>query len=207
MTYQIFDINDYKILAPLKCGTRYLELCLNEPETITSYIIKKTLVNTEIKKIIIREPYQHMTSALHTLILTEIEKNRLNNEKVPYDNVFTKYLNQFNAIRIEEKNGHWCNLIYEELYFYWRRNREYVDIIHLNDLNEFLKQEGVYKVEFKSEDYNFNYYNYWCSKEDLMLYIKQNYENEWASLMLQVDESNIWYNYLMNKEIVEIKLI
>lgn len=218
MTYQIFDINDYKILAPLKCGTRYLEMCLGKPETTTSYMFKETLVNTKIKKIIIREPYEHMISALHTLILTEIQENHLNKsteiehndlnkQTIPYDDVFKKYFNQLNSINIEEQNGHWSNSIYKELYFYWRRNRGYVDILHLNDLTDFLKQEGFSKVKFKASDYNFNNYNYWCSKEDLMLFIMENYENEWVLLMLQIDESNIWYNRLMDKEVIEIKLI
>ena len=206
MVYQIYDLNDYKILAPLKCGSRYLEKYLGKPTTIESNVFKSKLIVEGVKKIVIRSPMEHLISALHTAILGEIEDNYKTGKDIPHEKVFMKYLLQFKGWDTNSSNAHWSKSTYEEIYFYWRRNREYVDILHLSELTYFLKDEGINVLRHNPKDYNFNQYKYWCSKEDLMFFLMDNYKSEWKYLQLQIDESNVWYNHLMNKEVIEIDM-
>jgi hypothetical protein len=97
--------------------------------------------------------------------------------------------------------------MYKDLYWYWRRNRHNTDVINLNDLSSYIKQLNFTEVDYDFNDYNFNGIQLWCSKEDLMLFINSNYKEEWEDLMEQINESNIFYNHLINKEVLEIKLI
>jgi hypothetical protein len=40
-----------------------------------------------------------------------------------------------------------------------------------------------------------------------MLFVKKNYTEHWDNLMEQVENANVFYNLLMNKELIEIKLV
>ena len=205
MVYQIFNINDYKILAPLKCGSRYLEKYLGTPQSIDSSFLKSKLIIEGVKLIIIRSPLEHIISALHTEILGEIEENTLKGEDVPHEKVFLKHIRQFKQLNNGESTmAHWSPNMYKEIYFYWRRNREYVKLMHLSQLTSFLRGERIQAINHDPNHYNFHQYKYWCSKEDLMFFIMENYKSQWEDLKLQIEESEIWYNHLMNKEIIEI---
>jgi hypothetical protein len=200
MNYKLF--NDDSILAPLKCGTRYLEKVFGEPSSqISSHAIGGKLFIENLQTIVVRQPFEHLSSALHTEILGSIQTN----EETDIKDILDEFLS-FDPLN--KQNTHWDKNMYKNLYWYWRRNRERTDVIDLKDLSSYLTRLKIKKIEnYDSNEYNFNHYKFWCSKEDLMLFIKTNYKKEWENLMEQVDNSNVFYNHLINKEVIEIKLI
>lgn len=200
MIFKLFNGNT--ILAPLKCATRYLEEVFGIPSSIiSSNQLKINLFTPNLKTIIIRPPIEHLTSALHTELLGFIENNKEGDIK----EVVMEFVSNGSNI---SQNAHWDKNVYSDLYWYWRQNRSRVNIIELNNLSLYLNELKIKKIpEYDSKNYNFNTYKYWCSKDDLMLFIKTNYQNEWNNLMEQVGVSTIFYDYLINKEVVEVKLI
>ena len=200
MNYKLF--NDDSILVPLKCGTRYLEKVFGEPSSqISSHAIGGKLFIENLQTIVVRQPFEHLSSALHTEILGSIQTN----EETDIKDILDEFLS-FDPLN--KQNTHWDKNMYKNLYWYWRRNRERTDVIDLKDLSSYLTRLKIKKIEnYDSNEYTFNHYKFWCSKEDLMLFIKTNYKKEWENLMEQVDNSNVFYNHLINKEVIEIKLI
>jgi len=200
MVFKLF--NGDTILAPLKCGTRYLEMVFGEPTSeMASYTIKSNLFIPTLKTIIIRPPIEHLISALHTEILGFLRENKAADIK----EILMIFISNGTEIW---QNSHWEKDVYRDLYWYWRRNRKYVNVIELKNLSSHLKELKIKKLpKYDSNDYVFNNYKYWCSKDDLMLFIKTNYKIQWDNLMEQVGVSTIFYDYLINKEVIEIKLI
>jgi len=200
MVFKLF--NGDTILAPLKCGTRYLEMVFGAPTSeMANYTIKSNLFIPTLKTIIIRPPIEHLISALHTEILGFLRENKAADIK----EILMTFISNGSEIW---QNSHWEKDVYRDLYWYWRRNRKYVNVIELKNLSSHLKELKIKKLpKYDSNDYVFNNYKYWCSKDDLMLFIKTNYKIEWDNLMEQVGVSTIFYDYLINKEVIEIKLI
>ena len=81
-------------------------------------------------------------------------------------------------------------------------------ISHLHGEQTALMTIGIEKLpEYNSKEYDFSKYDYWCSKEELMLFIKTSFPDQWKNLMKQVTEAEIFYNALINKELLPIKLL
>jgi hypothetical protein len=202
-----FKLYDNKLLAPVKCGTRYLDLIFKDNQIgfdLTE--LKKRLFLSNITDIIVRPPLEHLTSALHTAILTATN-NTGRNKDVPVD--VLSIIDEFCMYeKTDLQNTHWRYDTYETLYWLWRRNKDNVNIIELKDLSSYLKKLNINDLpKYDSKDYEFRYYTNWCSKDEIMLFIKTNYIEQWDNLMSQVEDSNVFYNYLINKELIEIKLI
>ena len=70
---------------------------------------------------------------------------------------------------------------------------------------EKLKIKDLTKYDLK--DYDFHTYQFWCTKDELMLFIKTNYPDQWSNLIEQFKTAEMFYNTLINKELIEIKLI
>jgi len=195
------------LLTPLKCGTRYLDTVFNHTGVgfdITEF--KRKLFLPNITDIVVRPPLEHLTSALHTAILTEYNDTERNKD-IPVDlesviNGFCRYE------KIDELNGHWQHDLYETLYWLWRRNKNKINIIELKDLSLYLQKLNIKKLpKYDSKDYDFHFYPNWCTKDEIMLFIKTNYPEHWENLMTQIEEANKFYDYLINKELIEIKLL
>ena len=200
MNFKLF--NNDSIMAPLKCGTRYLEKVFGEPSSqISSHAIGGKLFIKNLQTIVVRQPFEHLSSALHTEILGSIQTN----EETDIKDILDEFVS-FDPLN--RQNTHWEKNTYKNLYWYWRRNRACTNVVDLKDLSSHLEELKIEKIEkYDSKEYNFNHYKFWCSKEDLMLFIKTNYQKEWKNLMEQIHDSNAFYNYLINKEVIEIKLI
>jgi hypothetical protein len=202
-----FKLYDNKLLAPVKCGTRYLDLIFKDNQIgFSMKEIKNRLFLSNITDIIIRPPMEHLASALHTEILTA--HNHTERDKdVPFDalpiiNEFCWYSSK------DEQNTHWSYDTYESLYWLWRRNKNKINIIELKDLSSYLEKLNIKDLpKYDSKDYEFRYYANWCTKDEMMLFVKKNYTEHWDNLMEQVENANVFYNLLMNKELIEIKLV
>ena len=201
---KISFFNDNTILAPLKCGTRYLIECFGEESsTTTTSNLNRSLYHPNLKTIIVRSPYEHLESALHTELIKLFEHSS-NTHGSDVEGVLQKFKSNPNEI---EGTTHWSYHVYEKLYWYWRRNRKYIKVVELNELTNYLKGIKKKLPKYDPENYKFNHYSYWCSKEDLMLFVKTNYKSIWDDLMEQVKISNKWYELLVTETPIEIRLI
>jgi hypothetical protein len=208
MMLQLYD--EGRILAPLKCGTRYLDAVFNLTDAqrqqfgITQSEIKSTLFFPNIHTLIVRPPKEHLYSALHTDILTT-----MNNEDfaLPIRKTDINSLMHSYTKRIDWCTGHWHPKIYETLYWMWRRNKERIKVVELRNLSNHLTDLGFELPLYKKEDYQFLYLKNYCSIDEMMLFLKTNYPMEWENIEIQIEKSNVFYEYLINGEMVDIQLI
>ena len=198
--------NNGELLVPLKCGSRYLDKIFKDNSKGFDIREFQQTLFTKIKTIVVRPPFEHLSSALHTAILTYYNDTG-KNENIPID--YTPIIEEFCFYnKVSSQNTHWRYDLYETFYGLWRTNRNNVNVIELKDLSLYLKTIGIEKLpEYNSKEYDFSKYDYWCSKEELMLFIKTSFPDQWKNLMKQVTEAEIFYNALINKELLPIKLL
>jgi hypothetical protein len=202
-----FKLYDNKLLVPMKCGTRYLDLIFKNNQVAFDLIeLKRSLFLPNITDIIIRPPMEHLVSALHTEILIAYN-NTEQNKDIPVD--VSSIINEFCMYKKTDlQNTHWRYDTYETLYWLWRRNKNNINIIELKDLSLYLEKLNIKKLpKYNLKDYDFHNQTNWCSKDELMLFIKTNYPEHWDNLMTQVKNADVFYNCLINKHLIEIKLL
>lgn len=198
------------ILTPMKCGTRYLDEVFkdNTPNGFALNEVKRTLFLPKVKYIILRPPIEHLKSALHTAMLTEYNFGEKKENEFIID--FKPIVDEFCYWENDDdvQNTHWRHDVYETLYWTWRRNRDNINIIELKDLSFLLEKLKIENLpKYDSKNYEFKSYKYWCSKDEIMLFIKTNYPIQWNNYMQQIDRANVFYNHLMNTEIIDIKFV
>jgi hypothetical protein len=199
--------NSGTLLAPLKCGTRYLDKIFKDDVKGFDIIeFKRNLFLPNVTNIVIRPPFEHLSSALHTAILTFYNDTE-RDISIPID--LNPIINEFCMYKQTDLgNTHWRYDIYETLYWVWRRNKNNINIIELKDLSLYLKKLKIKDLtKYDLKDYDFHTYHSWCTKDELMLFIKTNYPDQWSNLIEQVKTAEIFYNALINKELIEIKLM
>ena len=199
--------NGGSLLAPLKCGTRYLDkIFKDDVEGLDIIECERRLFLPKVTDILIRPPFEHLSSALHTTLLTAFNDTE-RDKTIPVD--FESIINRFCYWTKEDiQDTHQRHNIYETLYWIWRRNRNTINVVELKDLTSYLQNLKIKNlIKYNSKDYDFHTYEFWCTKDDVMLFIKMNYPNEWDNLMQQVEDSNVFYNYLINMEAIPIKLL
>jgi hypothetical protein len=203
-------IRSYKndtIIAPLKCGTRFLDEIFGENED--GYILstlKKNLFASKEQTIIVRSPMEHLTSALHTEIINA-HNNTDRDIDTPVDILSIIDTFVYKGPHQTHQNAHWHRDLYETIYWYWRRNRKNVKIVDLKNLSTHLTSIGIEIPEHKKEDYNFSNFQFYCGVDELILYVQSAYPDEWRNLFNQIENATIFYNHLMNEEVIPIKLV
>jgi hypothetical protein len=203
----IRSYNNDTIIAPLKCGSRFLDKIFGKNDDgYTLYTLKRNLFSSKEKAIIVRSPMEHLTSALHTEII-----NAYNNTErdidTPVDilSIIDTFI--YKGPHQAHQNAHWHRELYETIYWYWRRNRNNVKIVNLTDLSTYLTSIGIETPEHKKEEYNFSKFKFYCSVDELILFVQSAYPDEWKNLSHQIEYATIFYNHLINEEIIPIKFI
>ena len=186
-------IDNNLILAPVKCGTRYLDKIWEDK---MKYFTHSQFLNfPNVKYIIVRPPIEHLITALHT------ETLRYLNETDKVDDFYYQLTNFMSP------NGatHWCVPFYEYLYYYRNRYGQDIEVVNLENLTNLLEGLG-HSVKYNAEEYHFKKYEKWWSKEELFEIVKKLHPKEVNWLLEKVDEQNVYYEKLLNNEI-DIKVI
>lgn len=171
------------IFAPNKCGTRYLQTVFDY-ESFTHLFLPK--INGDCY-FIIREPIEHLKSALLTQLIHHRDKDY-------FYELFSKFF-----IDGGSEAMHFVNILYKKIYYYKTRN-ENCKIIHLNNLTEFLHSLG-YDIEYNKKNYDHSdELQNWCSKDEFYEEIKQKYPNEIKLLEDWMSIENIYYHKLINND-------
>jgi hypothetical protein len=188
----VFHLFDNKILTTPKCGTRHLRQVWG-----SEYLKYNEITDfSNIKYIIIREPFEHFKSALHTEFLWHTDMYGYPiNLKVYFDKLLLKK----NVV-------HWSYDMYEIMYWIYIKNNKKTEIIHLSSLTDLIKKEGK-NINFNQSDYDFHLNENWISKEDFFNELLNNFPTQMQILLKQLDKQTIFYNKLINNTIETQSLI
>jgi hypothetical protein len=170
----IIEIFDGWLAAPLKCGTRYLsKLNMNLVRT-DSYGMTWRMKDTPFSNLevfIIRNPIEHLYSALHTECLPVIDN------LIEVKSVVDSF--------IEPKVGgtHYHMELYKRIYDFWCYRNYSFEFVELTRLSYTMEDRG-YHYPYYPDDYTFGYFgDKWKSKEEVVDIIKTNFQTEWDILL------------------------
>lgn len=184
----VIKIYNNTILAPVKCGSRYLDKIWEDKRIWFGH--QKYLSFPKVDYIVIREPMSHLVSALHT-------------ETLEWINVYTDeddFYHQLKEFISDEGSTHWSFRLYEYLYYYRNKYGKDIKVIKLENLTELLKKLG-HDIEYTPEEYHFKEYKKWWPKEELFEMLKDMYPNEIDFLLNKVEIQNTYYQKLLKNEI------
>lgn len=189
---------DNKIMAPLKCGTRYLR-SLNLPFNIIH--LKEgdweRAYDLDWEIIVVRNPLEHLKSALQTELL-----NLYNGHKLWSGMTTESVLDRFIS-----SNGcdHWSGSMYKMLYELWIYKNKSIKIVDLNDISYFISLMGYY-VPYDKHKYDFTNRDIWISKDDIFEKIEEEYPIHYSKLMDLMKLDSMYYSkfdiQIVNKKIV-----
>jgi hypothetical protein len=185
----------HDILAPNKCGTRYLKeyLLLNTNSkqhnnySNNSISIKNIWNQGHINWIIIRHPEEYLESALKTDLLYVWENSEENNivEPITIDNYISKGTN------------HYINNLYKTLYSY-TLNHTNVKFVFLKDLSYFCLYKFPNKVNYKYDSAKYEPYgNMSMDKKTIIEYVKEFYPSQWDDIRLNLKKEIFFYNKII----------
>ena len=208
-----FKVFNNEILTPHKCGTTYLEKVFPNDIQTADYRIKDSSFDDKeynmkiISTIIIREPFEHLQSALHTEIFSWYLSNP--SESLSIDIVTPLIKNFINTDDNQYGTTHWDVNYYEYLYKFWKGNRDLIKIIHISNLSPFLKER--YNIDIPHDRFsygipaqgeNFKYSS--ITKQELSKWIETNLPELWYEVIKELPKADKFYNLMINGEICEM---
>ena len=179
-----FALFDNRILTTPKCGTRYLQ------KKYDSVFIDYNEINnfSDIEFIIIREPIEHLKSALHTefFIHSDLYNYDITDLKIYLDKLILK-----------EKNMHWSYNMYEIIYWIYLKNNKKIEIVHLSSLTDFIKKEG-HQINYEQSDYDWHTNDKWINKDDFFNKLLEEFPTQMQILLKQSNKQTVLYNKIIN---------
>ena len=187
-------VYDSGIIAPCKCGTRFLDsVCNLVEDTSEGDIFGKPQWKGFAGWIIYREPFEWMVSALHTEIL-----NRMEGEIV--EDILERFLR-------DGGTTHYCDTTLKRMWEWLSMNRKCKGI-PLSQLSKLLRTLGIETEKWNEKYWDFHHLDdKWMSKEDMIKGIERDYPIEWEWLNAAVKDEEVYWNRIVNREWKEIKLI
>lgn len=182
------SVYNKEIVVPAKCGSRFLDTIWEDKIDLSIGQLLES--DFQIKKIIVRHPYEHLLSGLHTDILHIWNKEWENVNEI---DVITNY-HQIN------NGSHYQLDLYQTLYEYWVKHNKEAEIIKLENLTGILKDVDVL-YNYDENDYNWKpIFEVWKTKEEIMEYVKKTYPETYNFLIKHIKEEINSYNKMINNE-------
>jgi hypothetical protein len=161
----------------------------------------------DVTAIIIREPLEHLQSALHTEILMWYVLNP--GESLSIDTATPLIKNFINTDLNPRGTTHWDVNYYEYLYKFWKQNRNTIKVVNVSDLSPFLKEN--YDVDLVHDKFSYGIpahgsrFKYaFTTKQKLAKWIEETLPDIWDDLIRDIPKANNFYNLMINGEISEI---
>lgn len=177
--------NGLDIIAPLKCGTRWLENETNPIKIEELSGLHKIKNLTKDTYFLYRDGKEHLLSALKTEIRGAIE---FNNGDV--NQIISSFLNGTAT--------HWSPIIFEFMYIYW--NRIEFKVIELNHLSNLFPG-----IPYDSNNYNMNYYH--KSNDDISKILEMISKKDLDILYDLIEKYKPYLTKILNGEHGPIKFI
>ena len=178
-----FILFNNKILTTPKCGTRYLRLRWSGE--LFDYNQNTDFSN--VKYMIVREPIEHLKTALHTEFY-----NHVDIYGYPID--LKIYLDK---LILKKEIVHWSCDMYQIIYWMYIKSNKQIKVTHLSSLTDIMKEEG-HIVEYTPSDYTFNDNKNWINKDDFFNKLLKDYPIQMQVLLKQSNEQTIIYNKIIN---------
>jgi hypothetical protein len=182
----VFQLFDNRILTTPKCGTRYLRQIWKSVEINLKKIQVDGFLNIEY--LIIREPIEHIKSALHT---------EFYNHKDLYDYEINDLSIYLDKLIIKKEIAHWSYNMYEIMYWMFTKSNKKIKIIHLSSLTSFIKEQG-YDIEYTQSEYDFHLNKNWVNKDVFFSKLLEDFPKQMQILLRYSDEQTILYNKIIN---------
>ena len=191
--------NDF-ILVPVKCGTRFLldsgfeqtgHLPMNELQRIPNI--------PNLKYIIVRDPMEHFFSAIRQDIVPVLDKKM--SKKKRRDKI-NSILEGYRNIPDVASGLHYYTKLYELLYRFWRKtkNKDF-QIVNINNLSKLLSILGF---AFKYDETRYRPSS--MDKNELVIWLKSNYEIPFNLCIDDITNDIIFYNALISGEMLSIEM-
>jgi hypothetical protein len=169
MNFRKIEINDLKIVAPLKCGTRWL---LERAEKSSFIDIEDLKEETDSETIFLyREPKDHLLSALQTdFIIQECDLN--------------KTLDQL----LNNKSPHWRGDMYEYIHRAWCYNKfKIVNYLNISELiDDYVFDKNIYDFSVHPP--------YFLTKQMVLDLVPNDIKKE---LFKMVDNNDYWLKQIL----------
>jgi hypothetical protein len=196
----VIEIFNGEIGVPAKCGTRFFSKTVKSPEREVGYWTREVSgmpnefavfrIPTEVAKwkklkyFVIREPFEHLKSALHTDMVTCWEDLDKVNE------ILNKYLNEYG-------DTHYHPTLYKSVYEVFREWKMKVKCIDISNVSEFVQSKG-FDIPYNKEEYAFKHTDNWKSKEECVEIVQTNFTDKWNQLVDKCKRDREYYEYLLH---------
>lgn len=135
--------------------------------------------------IILRDPEDHLNSALHTEILS-LWNNHSNWEGITEEELINLFVSELGST-------HWCGILNRTIFEAYLSKDKKPIALRLKDLTLFLSLEGKMKP-YDKDRYNFKEFNIWRSPNYIKNYIKSTYPDQYGIMMNMIKEDRKYYN-------------
>ena len=158
-------------MSPAKCGSRFLDSIWDNKKRLLPQELLKEL--PKVDYIVIRNPYEHLISALHTDLLHVWNKQW---EGQTEKDIIRGY-------STEEGGSHYWMYLYKTIYEYWEVTNKSAKIIPLHQLNNLIDDMGI-EYSYEEDSYNWQgYFEIYKSKSDVIKYVIDTYPKEYELMM------------------------
>lgn len=178
----VINIYENRIMAPAKCGSRFLDSIWDTKERLMPNELLTKL--PKVDYIVIRNPYEHLVTALHTDLL------HIWNGQWPGQ----KEQDTINGYCTDMGGSHyWINL-YKTLYEYWEATGKTAKIVLLHELSNLIDGMG-FESSYDEDSYNWKgYFEIDKSKNEIMQYVIDKYPTEHTMMMNAILEEQTYYH-------------
>ena len=204
----VIEIFNGEIGVPAKCGTRFFSKTQKNPDRMEGYWSREVtslvtslptnIINTEfqtaeklnwevwrcLKYFVIRNPMEHLMSALHTDMVTclwDISEIKI---------VLDKYLSEYGDTLYHPNLYCLLYILFKEL----KINPKCMDI---SEVSLFISNSG-FDIQYDKDEYSFKDTINWKSKEEGIELVKTNFPIEWDKLVRHTIKDTEYYNYLLS---------
>jgi hypothetical protein len=190
-----------RIMTPLKCGSTFLTSIYGDDYTeYGDHEINSYLRIEEVDTIIVRHPLSHLKVALHQELFGHIINDNVSDLS---NEILRKYIDSF--ISMEYGIGratHWSTFLYKRLFLYWKQNKQYTDVIDIQNLTEFLIKKTNKELIHNRNLYGFSIEStkHWKDNESLYEHISATFPAHHRELIKHLDDEIVFYNLLVNSK-------
>jgi hypothetical protein len=194
-------IYENSIVAPLKCGTRFLD-SIWKPFLIHENDLYSYSLNNEIKYIILRPPLEHFKAAIQTETVGMLKQYK-NGDR--FENFRKTYIDN---LAKNENTRHWSNTFYELILKIKEKNTKNIDIIQLASLSDFINAKLGYTIPYNRESYNFINDTDFIDREENFNFYKNQSPASFEKILGLIDiQTKIYNNLILNNTIENKKVL
>lgn len=192
MKLKIYENN---IVAPLKCGTRFLD-SIWKPLLIHENDLYSYCLNNEIKYIILRPPIEHFKAAIQTETVGMLKQYKIGDR---FDDFRKTYIDN---LAKNKNTRHWSNTFYELILKIKEKNIKNINIIKLENLSNFVNNKLGYEISYKRESYNFVNDVDFIDREEVFNFYKTQSPDSFKKILELVDaQTQIYESLILNDNI------